>query len=138
MKMFETFLESIPKNRSLIVNELDLPEDITLSPYIWTEPEESLTVRSDSILSGSIGEYEVKTTASTDSSMPLSRALTDSEIDYGRYRRVSFKLVAENVKTYHPCQAIFSTISFQQLNDTLFCTHPGTGQYKVVSNTSTR
>lgn len=87
--MFETFLESIPKNRSLMVNDLELPEDITLTPYIWAEPEESLTVRSDSALSGSIGEYDVKTTASTDSSMPLSRAMTDSEIDYGRYRRVS-------------------------------------------------
>ncbi|XP_028176611.1 uncharacterized protein LOC114364599 [Ostrinia furnacalis] len=89
MKMFETLLDSIPKNRSLIVNELELPEDISLT-YTWTEldrleREESLAARSDSALSGA--DYEGHT-ASTLSSAPLSRAMTDSEIDYTRYRRL--------------------------------------------------
>ncbi|XP_026761905.2 uncharacterized protein LOC113520697 [Galleria mellonella] len=83
MRMFESLLSSIPKNRSTFVNELDLPDDITVSPY-WTEPD-SLTVRSDSILSTTT-EDEVNT-ISTDSSIPLSRAMTDSEIDYELYRR---------------------------------------------------
>ncbi|KAL0882848.1 hypothetical protein ABMA27_016379 [Loxostege sticticalis] len=89
MKMFETFLDSIPKNRSLMVNDLELPDDISLS-YTWTEldrleREESLAARSDSALSGTeCGGH----TASTLSSAPLSRAMTDSEIDYTRYRRL--------------------------------------------------
>ncbi|RVE42982.1 hypothetical protein evm_012386 [Chilo suppressalis] len=86
-KMFESFLESIPKNRSLMVNDLDVPDDIALSPYVWTDPEESLTVRSDSFLSSSVDDYDVIMTPTTDSSIPLSRAMTDSEIDYCRYRR---------------------------------------------------
>ncbi|XP_059052212.1 uncharacterized protein LOC131846818 [Achroia grisella] len=84
MRMFESILSSIPKYRSSMVNELDIPDDITVSPY-WTEPD-SLTVRSDSILSSNTDEYEIST-VSTDSSIPLSRAMTDSEIDYELYRR---------------------------------------------------
>ncbi|KAM3957127.1 uncharacterized protein ACR2FA_008852 [Aphomia sociella] len=84
MRMFHSTLFSIPKNRSSLVNELELPDDITVTPY-WIEPD-SLTVRSDSILSSSTDEYELNT-ISTDSSIPLSRAMTDSDIDYSMYKR---------------------------------------------------
>ncbi|CAK1580641.1 unnamed protein product [Parnassius mnemosyne] len=84
--MFKTFLESIPQNRSQMVNDLDLPDDLTVAPYVWTEPDESL-LNSDSLVSGSLGDYDVKTLTS-ESSLALSRAMTDSEIDYERYRRL--------------------------------------------------
>lgn len=84
MQMFDTFLSSIPKNRSEMVTDLEIP-DLTLSPYIW-EPADYLT-RSDSLLTTST-EEELRT-LDTDSSIPLSRAMTDSEIDYQRFRRVS-------------------------------------------------
>ncbi|KAJ0176404.1 hypothetical protein K1T71_007583 [Dendrolimus kikuchii] len=84
MNMFETFINSIPKNRSEMVNDLEIP-DVTLSPYDWTDYD-SLTVRSDSLLCGTDSIEDVKT-LSTDSSLPLSRAMTDSEIDYDRYKR---------------------------------------------------
>ncbi|CAG4959254.1 unnamed protein product [Parnassius apollo] len=83
--MFKTFLESIPQNRSQMVNDLDLPDDLTVAPYVWTEPDESL-LDSDGLISDSLGDYEVKT-LTTESSLALSRAMTDSEIDYERYRR---------------------------------------------------
>ncbi|XP_072949638.1 uncharacterized protein [Epargyreus clarus] len=88
MYMFQSVLETVPKTRSQLVNELEIPEDISVTPYVWAEPEESLT-RSDSLPSVSVDElvYEVNT-VSTDSSLALSRAMTDSEIDYERYRRL--------------------------------------------------
>ncbi|KPJ07045.1 hypothetical protein RR48_04065 [Papilio machaon] len=83
--MFETFLSSIPKSRSEMVNELDLPDDLTVAPYVWTEREDSPET-SDSLVSAGLENYDAKT-LSTDSSLALSRAMTDSEIDYERYRR---------------------------------------------------
>ncbi|XP_023954300.2 uncharacterized protein LOC112057919 [Bicyclus anynana] len=82
MNMFQSILDTIPKTRSQLVNDLDIPEDVTLQPYIWSEPDEDI---SDSIASVSIEDLEVKT-PSSDSSLALSRAMTDSEIDYNRYR----------------------------------------------------
>ncbi|XP_060803572.1 uncharacterized protein LOC106140733 [Amyelois transitella] len=99
MRMFESLLSSMPPNRHLMVSDLDLPEDITAAPYVWTEPD-SLTVRSDSILSEDLEDEDVGT-ISTDSSIPLSRAMTDSEIDYGLYRRMksrSFSDPWENMR----------------------------------------
>lgn len=78
MNMFPSVFEGIPRNRLDLVNDLELP-DVTVSPYVWS-PEESLS-------SSSLDEDDE--TASSDSSLALSRAMTDSEIDYGRYRRVS-------------------------------------------------
>lgn len=86
--MFQSLLNSIPKNRSEMVEELEIPE-ITLPPYTWTEPEESISASSVSFYSGSLDERD-RGTLSTDSSIPLSRAMTDSEIDYGMYKRVRF------------------------------------------------
>ncbi|KPI95753.1 hypothetical protein RR46_11466 [Papilio xuthus] len=83
--MFETFLASIPKSRSEMVNELDLPDDIVAAPYVWTEREDSPET-SESLISAGLEDYDAKT-LSTDSSLALSRAMTDSEIDYERYRR---------------------------------------------------
>lgn len=91
--MFENFLASLPKNRSEMVNDLEIPDGIKVAPYVWVEAEpdsdESLSVRSGSFLSDSLGDCEARS-ISTDSSIALSRAMTDSEIDYERYRRVSF------------------------------------------------
>ncbi|CAH0585461.1 unnamed protein product [Chrysodeixis includens] len=84
MNMFDSLLNSIPKNRSDYVNDLEIP-DYKLSPYIWTDPEDSLSV-SDSVVSGGVEESE-KGSVNTSSSIPLSRAMTDSEIDYDRYKR---------------------------------------------------
>lgn len=84
--MFQSVLETVPKTRSQMVTELDIPEDVAVQPYIWSEPEESLDT--ESIPSVSIEEFDVKT-ASSESSLALSRAMTDSEIDYERYRMVS-------------------------------------------------
>ncbi|KAL4713216.1 hypothetical protein ACJJTC_002962 [Scirpophaga incertulas] len=81
--MFQSFLDSIPENRSLMVNELDLPDDVTLAPYVW-EPAES--VATDSVLSDSTADLDL--TVDTDSSVALSRALTDSDVDYEQYRRL--------------------------------------------------
>ncbi|XP_061716740.1 uncharacterized protein LOC133524620 [Cydia pomonella] len=85
MNMFQTFLASIPSNRSEIVNDLEIPE-IPLTPYIW-EPD-SISI-SDSSLETvtSIGEEYEAGSLSTDSSVPLSRAMTGSEFDYDWYRR---------------------------------------------------
>ncbi|CAH2048867.1 unnamed protein product, partial [Iphiclides podalirius] len=68
-----------------MVNELEIPEGVTVAPYIWTEPDESL-LTSDSPVTTSVGEFDAWS-RSTDSSLALSRAMTDSEIDYERYRR---------------------------------------------------
>ncbi|XP_045448092.1 uncharacterized protein LOC123656455 [Melitaea cinxia] len=84
MDMFRSVLETVPKTRSQMVNELEIPEDIEVSPYIWSEAEE--TVDSESLPSVSVDEDDAKT-ASSESSLALSRAMTDSEIDYSRYRR---------------------------------------------------
>ncbi|XP_028036022.1 uncharacterized protein LOC114247292 [Bombyx mandarina] len=86
MEMFETFLSSIPKNRYDFVNELDIPE-VSLSPYVWTEHEDCLSTSSDSLLNSPVDDSE-SANLSLDSSLPLSRAMTDSEIDYGWYRRL--------------------------------------------------
>ncbi|XP_075978033.1 uncharacterized protein LOC142977824 isoform X2 [Anticarsia gemmatalis] len=83
MNMFKSLLNAIPKNRSEIVNEFEIPE-VTLSPYIWEEPEEPPSEKSESIVTES--DAVERGTLSTDSSIPLSRAMTDSEIDYGRYK----------------------------------------------------
>ncbi|XP_063891898.1 uncharacterized protein LOC110382588 isoform X2 [Helicoverpa armigera] len=85
MNMFRTMLNSIPKNRSEYVEDLEIPE-ITLTPYEWLDPEEPLSLRSESLLTDSLAEID-RATYSTDSSIPLSRAMTDSEIDYGFYKR---------------------------------------------------
>ncbi|XP_045517934.1 uncharacterized protein LOC123710213 [Pieris brassicae] len=77
MDMFPTHLDGIPKNRLDLVNDLELP-DVTVSPYVW-HPEESLS---------SCSSLEDDQTVSSDSSLALSRAMTDSEIDYGRYKRL--------------------------------------------------
>ncbi|KAF9807530.1 hypothetical protein SFRURICE_006026 [Spodoptera frugiperda] len=87
MNMFTTLLNSIPKNRSDYVDDLDIP-DITLSPYVCPDPYDSLSPRSDSLLTDSIRAFD-RRTLSTASSIPLSRAMTDSDIDYGFYKRVS-------------------------------------------------
>lgn len=86
MNMFTTLLNSIPKNRSDYVDDLDIP-DITLSPYVCPDPYDSLSPRSDSLLTDSIRAFD-RRTLSTASSIPLSRAMTDSDIDYGFYKRV--------------------------------------------------
>lgn len=83
--MFTTLLNSIPKNRSDYVDDLDIP-DITLSPYVCPDPYDSLSPRSDSLLTDSIRAFD-RRTLSTASSIPLSRAMTDSDIDYGFYKR---------------------------------------------------
>ncbi|XP_022814167.1 uncharacterized protein LOC111347977 isoform X2 [Spodoptera litura] len=67
------------------VEDLDIP-DITLTPYVCPDPYDSLSPRSDSILTDSIRAFD-RRTLSTASSIPLSRAMTDSEIDYGFYKR---------------------------------------------------
>ncbi|CAB3261791.1 unnamed protein product [Arctia plantaginis] len=85
MNMFQSFLKSIPKNRSEYVNDLEIPE-ITLEPYVWTELDESVSVKSDSIVPDSMDDD--RATLSTDTTLPLSRAMTDSEIDYEYSRRV--------------------------------------------------
>ncbi|XP_034832048.1 uncharacterized protein [Maniola hyperantus] len=82
MNMFQSILETIPATRSQLVNELDIPDDVSVQPYIWSEPED---LESDSVTSVTIDELDVKT-VSSESSLALSRAMTDSEIDYGRYR----------------------------------------------------
>ncbi|VVC90848.1 unnamed protein product, partial [Leptidea sinapis] len=46
MYMFPGILENVPKVRSELVNELEIPE-ISLTPYVWT-PEESLRSESSS------------------------------------------------------------------------------------------
>lgn len=86
MNMFKSYLSSLPKNRLDYVEDLDIP-DITLSPYVWTYPEDYYYLRRGSYLSDCLTEYD-KATLSTDSSIPLSRAMTDSEIDYEFYKRV--------------------------------------------------
>lgn len=67
------------------VDDLDIP-DITLSPYVCPDPYDSLSPRSDSLLTDSIRAFD-RRTLSTASSIPLSRAMTDSDIDYGFYKR---------------------------------------------------
>ena len=79
--MFRSVLENVPKMRSQVVNDLDIPE-VPLNHCVWCEED-----LEDSMPSAS-EELEVKTTSS-ESSLALSRAMTDSEIDYERYRRVS-------------------------------------------------
>lgn len=86
MNMFQSFLKSIPKNRSEYVNDLEIPE-ITLEPYVWTELDDSVSVKSDSIVPDSMDDD--RATLSTDTTLPLSRAMTDSEIDYEYSQRVS-------------------------------------------------
>ncbi|KAJ8731120.1 hypothetical protein PYW07_004284 [Mythimna separata] len=85
MNMFKSYLDSLPKNRLDYVEDLDIP-DVTLRPYLWTYPEDYYYWRNGSLLSDGLTEYE-KATLSTDSSIPLSRAMTDSEIDYEFYKR---------------------------------------------------
>ncbi|CAK1551338.1 unnamed protein product [Leptosia nina] len=79
MDMFPSLFDEVPKNRSELVNNLELP-DITVSPYMWS-PEESVKSSTSSL--NSLDE-----TVSSGSSLALSRAMTDSEIDYGRHRRL--------------------------------------------------
>ncbi|XP_068633566.1 uncharacterized protein [Battus philenor] len=81
--MFETILAKIPKSRSEMVNDLELPDDITVTPNSWSGAEESM-MSSDSLVSTNLGDVNP---CSSDSSPALSRAMTDSEIDYGRYQR---------------------------------------------------
>lgn len=85
--MFDSLLNSIPKNRLDYVNDLEIP-DYTLSPYIWTDLDDSLSTISESIVSGGPEQCE-RGSINTASSIPLSRAMTDSDIDYDRYKRVS-------------------------------------------------
>ncbi|CAH2095868.1 unnamed protein product [Euphydryas editha] len=92
MDMFRSVLDTIPKTRSQMVNELDIPEDVSVAPYIWSEAEETLD--SESLPSVSIDEGEAKT-ASSESSLALSRAMTDSEIDYSRYRRYKSRSLSD-------------------------------------------
>ena len=88
MNMFKSYLDSLPKNRLDYVTDLDIP-DITLSPYEWTDLDDyCYTLRRDGYLSDSWRDYYLKSSLSTDSSIPLSRALTDSDIDYDFYKRV--------------------------------------------------
>ncbi|XP_039753642.1 uncharacterized protein LOC120628997 [Pararge aegeria] len=82
MNMFQSILETVPKTRSQMVNELDIP-DVAVQPYIWSEPDDSIDT--DSIPSITIDEFDVRT-VSSESSLALSRAMTDSEIDYERYK----------------------------------------------------
>ncbi|KAF9423826.1 hypothetical protein HW555_000884 [Spodoptera exigua] len=84
MDMFTTLLNSIPKNRLDYVEDLEIP-DFTLTPYVCPDPYDYLPSRSDSILD-SVRAFD-RRTLSTASSIPLSRAMTDSEIDYGFYKR---------------------------------------------------
>lgn len=86
MHMFKSYLNSLPKNRSDYVTELEIP-GITLKPYECTDLDDSCSLRSDSFLTDSL-EQNNKSTISTNSSIPLSRAMTDSEIDYDFYKRV--------------------------------------------------
>ncbi|XP_038220630.1 uncharacterized protein LOC119838649 [Zerene cesonia] len=79
MNMFPSLLDSVPKTRSQFVNDLEIPE-IPVTPYIWT-PE--VTPR---LSLSSLSEEDVRTESSA-SSLALSRAMTDSEIDYERFRR---------------------------------------------------
>ncbi|KAJ8722315.1 hypothetical protein PYW08_004717 [Mythimna loreyi] len=83
--MFKSYLSSLPKNRLDYVEDLEIP-DITLRPYLWTYPEDYYYWKNGSLLSDSLTEYD-KATLSTDSSIALSRAMTDSEIDYEFYKR---------------------------------------------------
>ncbi|XP_026738758.1 uncharacterized protein LOC113501738 isoform X3 [Trichoplusia ni] len=85
MNMFDSLLNSIPKNRLDYVNDLEIP-DYTLSPYIWTDLDDSLSTISESIVSGGPEQCE-RGSINTASSIPLSRAMTDSDIDYDRYKR---------------------------------------------------
>ncbi|XP_061383638.1 uncharacterized protein LOC116770008 [Danaus plexippus] len=92
MNMFQSVLETVPKTRSQMVNELDIPEDITVDPYVWREPDEDLD--SDSTTSITIDDFEVAT-VSSESSLALSRAMTDSEIDYTRYRKLKNRSLSD-------------------------------------------
>ncbi|CAG9561637.1 unnamed protein product [Danaus chrysippus] len=91
MNMFQSVLETVPKTRSQMVNELDIPEDITVDPYVWREPDEDVDSDTTSI---TIDDFEVAT-VSSDSSLALSRAMTDSEIDYDRYRKYKTRSLSD-------------------------------------------
>ncbi|CAG4982730.1 unnamed protein product [Colias eurytheme] len=87
MDMFPSLFDSVPKTRSQFVNDLDIPE-IPVTPYIWTpevSPRHSIS---------SLSEEEVRT-ESSDSSLALSRAMTDSEIDYERFRRFQKRTLSD-------------------------------------------
>lgn len=96
--LFKSFLKSLPNNRSEFVNYLEIPDDIRLTTDVDADLDyilmrSDLPWHYDSLVAESIDDYLFplprKGTASTDSSLSLSRAMTDSEIDYDRYRRVS-------------------------------------------------
>ncbi|CAH0715272.1 unnamed protein product, partial [Brenthis ino] len=91
MDMFHSVLEIVPQTRLEMVNDLEIPEDISVTPYEWCEE----TLDSDSIPSVSVEEFDVKT-VSSESSLALSRAMTDSEIDYARYRRLKSRSFSDS------------------------------------------
>lgn len=90
--MFRSYLDSLPKNRFDYVTDLDIP-DITLRPYYNDLEDYCYSLRREGYLSDSWRDYYLKSSLSTDSSIPLSRALTDSEIDYEYYKLVIFSFV---------------------------------------------
>lgn len=89
--LFKAFLESLPDSRSEIVAQLELPDDITTSPYLIEEAEDSDSLTSESVLSDIMSE-DGRASQSSDSSLALSRAMTDSDIDYEWFHRVRHSL----------------------------------------------
>ncbi|KOB71281.1 Methionine--tRNA ligase, partial [Operophtera brumata] len=89
--------ERIPWKLEL-VNDLELPE-VTLTPYIWTDPEDTLsTSDSISVVTLDVTEEVQEKSLNTASSVALSRAMTDSDIDYDRYKRTTSDYIDDVLK----------------------------------------
>lgn len=82
--MYSKFINSLPKWRDDIVEPLEIPERIPVTPYVYTAPDLTLKRNFEDEL-----DLDRRYSTSSASSLALSRAMTDSDIDYELHRRVS-------------------------------------------------
>ncbi|KAJ2938055.1 hypothetical protein O0L34_g14510 [Tuta absoluta] len=119
MDLFKSFLDSMPKNRSEMVNHLDLPDDVLKNRTYVGEDLSSLGSVTSSVCTLDDLKPRPKSPLSTDSSISLSRALTASEIDYEMFRRYKtrrrsepFRELDEAIRAF-PDEYLVAANSFQ-------------------------
>ncbi|GBP59569.1 hypothetical protein EVAR_83288_1 [Eumeta japonica] len=97
--MLESIRKELPESRSEMVNDLDLQEDVTISPYTWTPHEDSSSFSENTWASYSLSLDRFSgLDLISESSLPVSHAMTDSEIDCGKYRRNDLSLLCDVVR----------------------------------------
>ncbi|KAG7308375.1 hypothetical protein JYU34_005572 [Plutella xylostella] len=131
--LYKSYLSTVPKYRSSLVNYLDLPTEYytSVTPYIYDDVTSPTLSRCSSLGCPLYSPLSDRWPSLSSSSLALSRALTDSDIDYNRYKRLRSRLYSSSWDLLHSHLDAFPSGYLASLRDYYY---PDPVDYKVYDS----